>query len=57
MSLYHLLIPSDEAYPVVNLLGQLSCTQFIDLNPSILPYEHRYVKELVQIEETERMIG
>ena len=52
-----MLIPSDEAYPVVNLLGQLSCTQFIDLNPSILPYEHRYVKELVQIEETERMIG
>ena len=46
MCLYHLVIHSDEAYQVANLLGDLSCAQIIDLNPNLLPYQHRYIKEL-----------
>ena len=56
MSLYHILIHSEESWQVANLLGQLSCVQVIDLNTAKLPYEKRYFKELERIEETERMI-
>lgn len=56
MTLYHILIHSEEAWQVSNLLGQLSCVQVIDLNTAKLPYEKRYFKELERIEETDKMI-
>ena len=56
MSLYHILIHSEEAWQVANLLGQLSCAQVIDLNMAKLPYEKRYFKQLERIAEAERMI-
>jgi hypothetical protein len=56
MSLYHILIHSEEGWQVSNLLGQLSCVQIIDLNSAKLPYEKRYFKELERIEEADRRI-
>ena len=51
-----MLIHSEEAWQVANLLGQISCVQVIDLNTAKLPYEKRYFKELERIEEADRMI-
>ena len=56
MSLYHILIHSEEAWHVANLLGQLSCAQVIDLSTAKLPYEKRYFKELERVEEAARMV-
>jgi hypothetical protein len=56
MSLYHVLIHSDEAFQVSNLFGDLGCAHFIDLNQGKLGFELRYFKELQHLEETERLL-
>ena len=38
MRLYQLTVPKDDAWGVVNQLGELSLASFIDLNKDASPY-------------------
>lgn len=47
---------NDDAWHVLNDLGRLGCTHFIDLNHNKLPHEQEFAKIVKSIDESERRL-
>lgn len=56
MVLYQLTSPADEVHQTIHTLANLGHAHFIDLNPSKLPHELRFAKQVRLIEDTERSL-
>ena len=56
MQLYQVTIPKDDAWDVMNQLGNLSLVHFIDLNKGEQPFNLPYTAQIKRCEETERKI-
>ena len=58
MKLYQVLVQSDEAWSLIDSLGRLGYTHFVDLNENSgrSAYEMRYWKQIKAIEETLRKL-
>ena len=56
MELYRLTIPKDDAWNVVEALGNLDLAHFIDLNKNEQPFLLPYAMRVKLCDETERRI-
>jgi vacuolar-type H+-ATPase subunit I/STV1 len=56
MTLYQIAIPKDDAWEVMNELGNLNVAHFIDLNQGEQPFNLPYANQIKRCEETERRI-
>jgi hypothetical protein len=56
MTLYQIAIPKDDAWDVMNQLGNLNLAHFIDLNKGEQPFNLPYANQIKRCEETERRI-
>ncbi|CDW80575.1 v-type atpase 116kda subunit family protein [Stylonychia lemnae] len=56
MTLYQIAIPKDDAWDVMNQLGNLNLVHFIDLNRGEQPFNLPYANQIKRCEETERRI-
>ena len=56
MTLYYIAVPKDDAWDVMNQLGNLNVAHFIDLNKGEQPFNLPYANEIKRCEETERRI-
>ena len=57
MALYQLTVPVDDAWNVMNQLGDNGMTHFIDLNKQESPYNLKYTPEVKICEDTERKLA
>lgn len=56
MTLYQIAIPKDDAWEVMNEIGNLNVAHFIDLNLGEQPFNLPYANQIKRCEETERRI-
>jgi V-type H+-transporting ATPase subunit a len=56
MTLYQIAVPKDDAWEVMNELGNLNVAHFIDLNVGEQPFNLPYANQIKRCEETERRI-
>lgn len=56
MTLYQIAIPKDDAWDVMNQIGNLNLAHFIDLNKEEQPFNLPYANQIKRCEETERRI-
>ncbi len=56
MKLFQLIMQNDDAWHVLNDLGRLGCTHFIDLNNNKLPHEQQFAKIVKAIDESEKRL-
>ena len=56
MELYRVTIPKDDAWKVVEALGNTEATHFIDLNKNEQPFNLPYAQRIKLCDETERKI-
>jgi V-type H+-transporting ATPase subunit a len=56
MQLYQITIPKDDAWDVMNQLGNLDIVHFIDLNKGEQPFNLPYTSQIKRCEETERRV-
>lgn len=56
MELYRVTIPKDDAWSVVEALGNTDSAHFIDLNKNEQPFNLPYATRIKLAEETERRI-
>lgn len=56
MTLFQLRVPKDDAWDVMNLLGELDVAHFINLNKNEQPFNLPYANQIKRCEETERRI-
>ena len=56
MTLYQIAIPKDDAWDVMNLLGNLNVAHFINLNKGEQPFNLPYANQIKRCEETERKL-
>ncbi|MCJ8742752.1 hypothetical protein PDJAM_G00085830 [Pangasius djambal] len=57
MCLAQLFLQSASAYDCISELGEMGLVQFRDLNPSVSPFQRRFVSEIKRCEEMERILG
>lgn len=57
MRLYQLSVPVDDAWNVMNQLGDVGHAHFIDLNKNNSPYNLKYTPEVKLCEDTERKLA
>lgn len=57
MALYEITIPKDNAWDIMNELGNLNCIHFIDLNKEEQVFNLQYASLVRRCEETEKKIG
>ena len=56
MRLYQLTVPKDDAWNVLNELGDVGLAHFIDLCKEESPYDLPYTQQIKSCEETERKL-
>lgn len=56
MGYYSIVIPSDQAWEVLNQLGKLSAVQFVDQNSDLAVFNRRYASYIRRCEEAERRL-
>jgi hypothetical protein len=56
MSLYSLDVPKDDAQRILNKLGDIGQSHFIDLNSDASPLTLPYTTDIKLIEDTERKL-
>ena len=56
MSLYEISIPKDNAWDIMNELGNLNCLHFIDLNKNEQVFNLTFAGILKRCEDAERRI-
>ena len=56
MTLFQLRVPKDDAWDVINQLGELDVAHFINLNKNEQPFNLPYANQIKRCEETERRI-
>ena len=56
MSLYQLTVPKDEAWEVMNSLGNENKAHFINMNKGEQPFNLPYSAQVKRCEETERRL-
>ena len=56
MTLYQIAIPKDDAWDVMNQLGNLNLAHFINLNKAEQPFNLPYSNQIKRCEETERRL-
>jgi len=56
MSLYQVSFPKDDAWEVMNVLGDLDCLHFLDMNSDVQPFNLPYASDLKRCEEVLRRI-
>ena len=56
MSFYSLVMSEETAPAIIRVLGALSSLQFMDMNPSLTPFQRRYVNKIKRYDEIERRI-
>jgi len=54
MSLYEITIPKDNAWDIMNELGNLNCIHFMDLNKTEQVFNLEYAPLIKRWEETEK---
>ncbi|KAL0965602.1 hypothetical protein UPYG_G00283430 [Umbra pygmaea] len=57
MCLAQLFLQSGSAYDCISELGEMGLVEFRDLNPSVNPFQRRFVSEIKRCEEMERILG
>ncbi|KAG7282618.1 hypothetical protein CRUP_018737 [Coryphaenoides rupestris] len=57
MCLVQLFLQSGSEYDCISELGEMGLVEFRDLNPSVSPFQRRYVSEIKRCEEMERILG
>ena len=57
MKLYSLQVPKDDAWSVMNTIGEIGYSQFIDLNRDDGPHSLPFTKQVKQCEEAERKLS
>ncbi|KAF4082629.1 hypothetical protein AMELA_G00153650 [Ameiurus melas] len=57
MCLAQLFLQSASAYDCISELGEMGLVQFRDLNPSVSPFQRRFVSEIKRCEEMERILA
>lgn len=57
MKLYSLQVPKDDAWSVMNTIGEIGFSQFIDLNRDEPPHTLPFTKQVKQCEEAERKLA
>lgn len=56
MELYRVTIPKDDAWRVVEAMGNMGVCHFVDLNKSCQPFDLPYANRIKMCEETERRL-
>lgn len=56
MALYEISIPKDNAWDIMNELGNLNCLHFIDLNKNEQVFNLTYAGIIKRCEDSERRI-
>jgi len=56
MELYRVIIPKDDAWKVVEALGNTEAAHFIDLNKNEQPFMLPYAQRIKFCDETERKV-
>ncbi|KAL7847990.1 hypothetical protein AOLI_G00227080 [Acnodon oligacanthus] len=57
MCLAQLFLQSGSAYDCISELGEMGLVEFRDLNPSVSPFQRRFVSEIKRCEEMERILA
>lgn len=57
MELYRIIIPKDDAWKVVEALGNTEAAHFIDLNKNEQPFMLPYAQRIKICDETERKVS
>jgi len=57
MKLYSLQVPKDDAWSVMNIIGEIGFSQFIDLNKDDGPHTLSFTTQIKQCEEAERRLA
>lgn len=57
MKLYSLQVPKDDAWSVMNEIGDIGFSQFIDLNREEAPHSLSFTRQVKQCEEAERKLA
>lgn len=57
MKLYQLQVPKDDAWSVMNTIGEIGFSQFLDLNKEEAPHSLPFTKQVKQCEEAERKLA
>jgi len=57
MKLYSLQVPKDDAWSVMNTIGEIGFSQFLDLNKDEGPHSLAFTKQIKQCEEAERKLA
>jgi hypothetical protein len=56
MTLFQIRVPKDDAWEVMNHLGEMDVAHFINLNKTEQPFNLPYANQIKRSEETERRI-
>jgi len=56
MSLYQVSFPKDDAWQVMNVLGELDCLHFLDMNQDIQQFNMPHVTDIKRSEEVLRRL-
>jgi V-type H+-transporting ATPase subunit a len=56
MCLVNIIMNEDAAHSCVHKLGATGAVQFQDLNPSLTPFQRRYVASVKRCDEMERIL-
>ena len=56
MTLFQIRVPKDDAWEVMNHLGEMDIAHFINLNKTEQPFNLPYANQIKRSEETERRI-
>ena len=56
MTLYQIAIPKDDAWDVMNQIGNLNLAHFVNLNKEEQPFSLPYANQIKRCEETERRL-
>jgi len=56
MALYEISIPKDDAWDIMNQLGQLDCMHFIDLNKNEQVFTLRFANLIKRCDDSEKRI-
>lgn len=57
MNLYQLAVPKDDAQSVMNELGDVGLSHFVDLNSEESPYNLPYTQQIKACENAERSLA
>ncbi|CAH0716455.1 unnamed protein product, partial [Brenthis ino] len=56
MTFCDMYLQPETAFEIVDHLGEMGCTQFVDMTPDLKPFQRNYVTELCRCAEMERKL-